>query len=97
VEPLEVVETGARCLNSAAPRARDRGRGRPQGRPAGRVASTMPCATSVATDENGNPIRAAFACDRCKVSRKPLLSALSIISPFFFWFIKFDKPFTNVY
>ncbi|KAN0067700.1 hypothetical protein V8E54_014265 [Elaphomyces granulatus] len=66
VEPLEVVETGARCLNSAAPRARDRGRGRPQGRPAGRVASTMPCATSVATDENGNPIRAAFACDRCK-------------------------------
>ncbi|KAN0069505.1 hypothetical protein V8E54_012520 [Elaphomyces granulatus] len=66
VEPLEVVETGARRLNSAAPRARGRGRGRPRGRPAGRVALTTPRATPVATDENGNPIRAAFACDRCK-------------------------------
>jgi hypothetical protein len=30
-------------------------------------------------DENGRPLR---VCDRCKVSRKPLLSALSIISLF---------------
>jgi hypothetical protein len=92
VEPLEAAETGARRLNSAAPRGR--GRGRPRGRPAGRVASTTPRATPVATDENGNPIRAAFACDRCKVSRKPLLSALSI---FFGGAQKFDKSFTNVY